>query len=101
MPIKGGVGYQLVTAGGEGNSKAESTFRQGSNSFKKSKEISEKGFELKDMTYEVVVYCDEVIKYVYYNVPFCKIGELLLSAKLCDKAHLAINEEDERNSYLT
>jgi hypothetical protein len=53
------------------------------------------------MTYEVVVYCDEVIKYVYYNVPFCKIGELLLSAKLCDKAHLAINEEDERNSYLT
>jgi hypothetical protein len=85
MPIKSGVVDHLFPAGQP--------------SSKKSKRISEKGPELKDMTYEVVVYCENVIKYVYYHVPFCNIGKLLLSRRLCDKAHIIINEEDERSSY--
>jgi hypothetical protein len=53
---------------------------------------------VKNVTYEVVVYCENVLKYVYYNVPFCKISKLLLG-KLYDKAHVSINEEDERGLY--
>jgi hypothetical protein len=56
----------------------------------------------KQSFFEVAVYCENALKYVYHNVSFCRLAKFVLG-NICNKMHVDINAEesvDTEQDYL-
>jgi hypothetical protein len=47
----------------------------------------------KQSFFEVAVYCENALKYVYHGISFCRIARLVIG-NLCEQMHVEINAEE-------